>query len=71
MSLQRYKQMDPLMLLGIINMKLRDAHPNLQDLLLSHELDGDILQTRLAQAGYSYDPGTNQFKPVNAGQADA
>lgn len=62
MNLQRYQQMDPLMLLSIVNMKLRDAHPTLQDLLSYYELDGEVLCARLAQAGYHYDAATHQFK---------
>ena len=41
---------DPIMLLSMVNLKLRDFYPTL-----------DALCAKLAAAGYEYDPARNQF----------
>lgn len=54
---------DPFILLSYINTKLRDEYSGLD--ALCHALDADPgeLTRRLADAGYTYDPAINQFKP--------
>ena len=52
MSLTRYATMDPLMLMSIVNMKLRDECPTLEDLARRYDISMSGLQERLAQAGY-------------------
>lgn len=64
MSLTRYATMDPLMLMSIVNMKLRDECPSLEDLARRYDISQSGLQERLAQAGYHYQPATNQFVQV-------
>ena len=52
---------DPIMLLSVINMKLRDQYPSLDALCEDmDECRADIEQA-LAQAGYAYDEARNQF----------
>ena len=64
MSLTRYATMDPLMLMSIVNMKLRDECPTLEDLARRYDISMSGLQERLAQAGYHYQPATSQFVQV-------
>jgi len=52
---------DPVMLLGVINMKLRDAYPSLDALCDDLQLDRAALEARLAAAGFSYLPAHNRF----------
>jgi hypothetical protein len=52
---------DPVMLLSVVNTKLRDRYGSLE--LLCQDLDGDreqIVET-LARIDYHYDPERNQF----------
>ena len=64
MPLSRYATMDPLMLMSIINMKLRYECPSLDDLARRYDLSVEVLQERLSQAGYQYQPATNQFVQI-------
>ncbi|MGN1106628.1 MAG: DUF4250 domain-containing protein [Huintestinicola sp.] len=53
---------DPIMLLSVVNMKLRDSYPTLEALCEDTELSAEVLQDKLRAAGYEYDRETNQFK---------
>lgn len=52
---------DPIMLLSVINLKLRDNYSSLD--ALCDDLDEDKLAIldKLGTAGYVYNPDTNQF----------
>lgn len=52
---------DPVMLLSMINMKLRDFYPSIQDLCEDLQIDRKDLEERLAAIDYAYDPDSNQF----------
>jgi len=52
---------DPNIILSIINLKLRDFYPNLDELLYDLE-DAEEMVKILTDAGYKYDSNTNQFK---------
>ncbi len=52
---------DPMMLLSVINTKLRDEYPSLDALCDDQNLDKDDLIHRLAQAGFEYNPSANKF----------
>ena len=52
---------DPIVLLGIINMKLRDFYPNMVILCDDLELDFLEIDGILSGAGFSYDVPTNQY----------
>ena len=54
--------MDPYILLGIINMDLRDYYDSLEELEEGQNIDLDVLKEKLDQIGYHYDQKTNQFK---------
>ncbi len=52
---------DPVILLGVINTKLRDFYPSLEALCDDMQIDGRELADRLGMIDYAYDPGRNQF----------
>ena len=52
---------DTVMLLGVINTKLRDHYPNLDQLCDDLHLDKNDLMTKLKSIDYEYNPETNQF----------
>lgn len=55
---------DPIILLGMINMKLRDFYPNIES--LCEDLGFDIIEITqtLLNAGFKYDFETNQFHQI-------
>lgn len=50
------------MLYSMINMKLRDTYPDLDELCASEDIDKEELQNTLSKAGFTYDPAVNQFR---------
>ena len=56
-----YLPSDPNILLSLINTKLRDDFASLDDLCDSLDVDKEELLNILKNAGYSYNPATNQF----------
>ena len=52
---------DPVMLLSVINMKLRDRYASLDALCEDMDADKAKVISALAQIGYEYNEGTNQF----------
>ena len=57
-----YIPSDPDMLLSLINTKLRDDYPSLDDLCDSLDIEKDRILEILEPAGYKYDENQNQFK---------
>lgn len=54
---------DPFMLLGFINMKLRDGdYENLSDLCASLDCKEEEVRKTLKEAGFDYVPEINQFR---------
>ncbi len=52
---------DPVILLSVINTKLRDHYPTLEALCDDMEIDRGELTDRLGMIDYAYDAGRNQF----------
>ena len=52
---------DPMMLLSIINMKLRDFYPTLDSLCEDMNIDRAELEKRLNDAGFEYNEELNKF----------
>ena len=52
---------DPVMLLSVINTKLRDEFDSLAELCAVMDVDYDDICGRIATVGYQYDPTQNQF----------
>ena len=52
---------DPVILLSVINTKLRDEYSSLEELCAALDADAEELQKRLLTLDYRYDPVHNQF----------
>ena len=52
---------DPILLLSVINTKLRDIYKDLDTLCLEMSVDKEVLTEKLADIDYEYDANTNQF----------
>lgn len=52
---------DPMMLMSLINMKLRDFYPSLDALCEDMEIDKGQLLEKLASAGFEYNQNLNKF----------
>lgn len=52
---------DPVMLLSIVNMKLRDQYASLHALCEDMDESETQIAAALSAIGYEYDEGTNQF----------
>ena len=53
---------DPVILMSVLNTKLRDQYDSLEALCDDLELNRDELTIRLQEAGFDYDPERNQFR---------
>lgn len=53
---------DPAILISFLNLKLRDQYSSLSDLCDDIDEDEAELLKRLSNAGYRYDPETNQIR---------
>ncbi|HJC58327.1 MAG TPA: DUF4250 domain-containing protein [Candidatus Eisenbergiella intestinipullorum] len=52
---------DPVMLLGFLNLKLRDFYGSLDALCEDLELDRDEILQKMKQINYTYDEENNRF----------
>ncbi|MGO5051434.1 DUF4250 domain-containing protein [Lachnospiraceae bacterium LCP25S3_G4] len=52
---------DPIILLSVMNTKLRDYYKDLDELCKELQLDKQIIQEELEKIDYEYDRATNQF----------
>ena len=52
---------DPVMLLSVINLKLRDFYPSLDAMCDDLDEDKAALCAKLSSIGYTYDAAKNQF----------
>ena len=52
---------DPVILLSVVNTKLRDEYSSLQDLCAGEDISRETLEEKLAAIGYAYDPAHNRF----------
>ncbi|MGF1702423.1 DUF4250 domain-containing protein [Photobacterium makurazakiensis] len=62
MDLNNFESMDPVMLMSIVNMKIRDEFSDLDGLVKYYDIDKDKLITKLAGAGFDYLPEAKQFR---------
>ena len=53
---------DPVMLLSVINMKLRDTYSSLEDLCEDMDVSKEDIENKLKKINYEYDAQCNQFK---------
>ncbi|HBI6981383.1 TPA: DUF4250 domain-containing protein [Clostridium perfringens] len=61
MDIGNYREMDPYMLLSIINLKLRDYYSDIESLCDDLEIEKEIIEQRLKDCGYIYNRENNQF----------
>ena len=52
---------DPIMLFSVINMKLRDIYPSLDELCEDLHVSKQYIIDTLAQAGFVYNSASNKF----------
>lgn len=62
MDLAKFETMDPIMLMSIVNMKIRDDFQDLDELVKFYEIDRQKLLDKLASAGFEYLPEAKQFR---------
>ncbi|NVD06902.1 DUF4250 domain-containing protein [Vibrio sp. JPW-9-11-11] len=62
MDLSNAGSFDSIILLGIVNEKLRLECDSFEELVSMYEMDVEQVIGKLDTLGYSYDPLTNQFK---------
>ena len=63
MNLANFEKMDPVMLMSIVNMKLRDDFGGDLDRVVNfYEIDKGALIAKLASAGFEYLPEAKQFR---------
>lgn len=62
MDLANFEKMDPVMLMSIVNMKLRDEYGDLDNLVKAFDIDKQTLIAKLAAAGFDYLPEAKQFR---------
>ncbi|MCK6261870.1 DUF4250 domain-containing protein [Vibrio sp. ZSDE26] len=62
MDLSNVTRFDSVILLGIVNEKLRLECDSFEELVSMYEMDVESLIGKLDVLGYQYDPLTNQFK---------
>lgn len=52
---------DPMILFSVVNTKLRDEYPSLDDLCRDLDVDKQELESELSQAGFEYNAEQNKF----------
>ncbi|MBY3789721.1 DUF4250 domain-containing protein [Photobacterium carnosum] len=62
MDLSKFKTMDTIMLMSIINMKIRDEFNTLDDLVKFFDIDREQLIAKLATGGFDFLPEVQQFR---------
>ncbi|KAB0290395.1 MULTISPECIES: DUF4250 domain-containing protein [Vibrio] len=63
MNLANFETMDPVMLMSIVNMKLRDDFSGDLDKLANFfDIDKAALEAKLATAGFEFLPEAKQFR---------
>lgn len=53
---------DPFILLSYINTKLRDEYSSLDELCRALDIDREVVEEKLSEAGFEYMEHINQFK---------
>lgn len=52
---------DPIILLGVLNTKLRDQYRSLDALCDDLHVDKETILKKMAESGFEYSPETNKF----------
>jgi hypothetical protein len=62
MDFSNYRNMDPHLLVGLVNTALRNYCDSFNDFCRTHDIDPVNLIERLQAAGYHYQSEQNQFR---------
>jgi hypothetical protein len=62
MDLSKWQNMDPHLLVGLVNTELRNQSESLDDLVKSHDISEEKLIQKLRAAGYDYRSEQKQFR---------
>lgn len=62
MDLSRWQNMDPHLLVGLVNTELRNHSESLEDLVKTHDISEEDLIEKLRVAGYDYREEQKQFR---------
>lgn len=66
MYLDKFQKMDPIMLMSIINMKLRNEfNGNLDELVKTYSIDLHALEKKLIDSGFTFNKALGKFLPVS------
>lgn len=62
MKLHSFRTIHPDLLPGLVNTALRNDCEDLDDLALTHDVEREALEERMAELGYRYLPEIRQFR---------
>ena len=62
MYLEQFESMDPVILLSMVNMKIRDEFGDLDNLVKFYDIDKAKLVKKLSDAGFDYLVEAKQFR---------
>lgn len=62
MDLSKWQNMDPLLLVGLVNTELRNHSESLDDLVKTHDISEEGLIAKLRAAGYEFREEQKQFR---------
>ncbi|MCD9503674.1 DUF4250 domain-containing protein [Photobacterium phosphoreum] len=62
MDLSKFETMDTVMLMSIVNMKIRDEFNTLDDLVKFFDINREQLIAKLATGGFDFLPQVQQFR---------
>jgi hypothetical protein len=62
MDFSKWRNMDPHLLVGLVNTELRNHSESLDDFAKTHDIAEEELARRLGEAGYEYQAGQKQFR---------
>ncbi|SMY38458.1 hypothetical protein PMAL9190_03553 [Photobacterium malacitanum] len=62
MDLSKFETMDTVMLMSIVNMKIRDEFNSLDNLVKFFDIDREQLIEKLATGGFDFLPEVQQFR---------
>ncbi len=62
MDLSKFETMDTVMLMSIVNMKIRDEFNTLDDLVKFFDISREQLIAKLATGGFDFLPEVQQFR---------
>lgn len=62
MDFSKYLEMDPNLLVGLVNTEMRNNSESLEDLVKTHAISEQCLMKKLSDAGYEYRVEQKQFR---------